>query len=151
MKTTFALAAAGTLAFLLAGAPALRAQNTTVTTRGRNGTTTTRIIRGNASGFAYQARNASSAIPAGTRDFIYTPDPLTGIIVQRPVIAAPIARDGQISVDGSAARAVRSGQPLQMINPFAPASFGDGSDMVRREPDDPEQRPRGFKLLTFEF
>lgn len=54
-------------------------------------------------------------------------------------------------LDGSIPRAIRSGQPLQMINPFAPAEYGDGRDMVRREPDDPYQRPRGFKLFVVEF
>ena len=54
-------------------------------------------------------------------------------------------------VDGAAVRAVRSGNPLQMINPFAPASYGDGHDVTRREPSDPYQRPEGIKLVTVEF
>ena len=66
--------------------------------------------------------------------------------------AANDLRKGQaIRYNGDVVRAVRSGQPLQMVNPFAPANFGDGSDMVNRNPEDPEQRPRGFKLLAFQF
>ncbi len=54
-------------------------------------------------------------------------------------------------VDGSIPRAIRSGHPLQVINPLAPAEYGDGRDMVRREADDPYQRPRGLKLFVVEF
>ena len=138
---------------LLLTVGSLHAQNTTVTRRGRDGRVTTTVVRGRDAGFSYRAGSGAnaSAIPAGTRDFIYTPDPLTGIPVQRPNIAGSLARDGRVTADGSVVRAVRSGQPLQMINPFAPANFGDGSDMVRREPEDPEQRPHGFKLLAFQF
>ena len=59
------------------------------------------------------------------------------------------SRPGQ--VDGVVVRAIRSGNPLQMINPFAPASYGDGHDVTRREPSDPYQRPDGIKLATVEF
>ncbi len=138
---------------LLLTAASLHAQNTTVTRRGRDGRLTTTVVRGTGTGFAYSAGAGAnaSAIPAGTRDFIYTPDPITGIPVQRPNIAGTLARDGRVTADGSVVRAVRSGQPLQMVNPFAPANFGDGSDMVQRDPADPDQRPRGFKLLAFQF
>ncbi len=54
-------------------------------------------------------------------------------------------------VDGAVVRAVRSGHPLQMINPGAPAVYGNGQDMVRRELDDPDQRPQGIKLFAVEF
>ena len=59
------------------------------------------------------------------------------------------ARPGQ--VDGVVARAIRSGNPLQMINPFAPAAYGDGRDVTRHEVSDPYQRPQGIKLATVEF
>ncbi len=54
-------------------------------------------------------------------------------------------------VDGSVPRAVRSGNPLQMINPFAPAAYGDGHDVTRHDPDDPYQRAEGLKLVSIEF
>ena len=54
-------------------------------------------------------------------------------------------------IDGSFVRAVRSGNPLQMINPLAPAEYGDGRDVTRHEVDDPSQRPQGLKLFAFEF
>lgn len=54
-------------------------------------------------------------------------------------------------IDGSVTRAARSGNPLQMINPFAPKEYGDGTDVTRHEPDDAFQRPEGLKLFAVEF
>lgn len=53
--------------------------------------------------------------------------------------------------DGVIPRAVRSGNPLQMINPFAPAEYGGGHDVVRHEDGDPYQNPRGIKFLAYTF
>ena len=53
--------------------------------------------------------------------------------------------------DGVVPRAIRSGQPLQMINPFAPAAYGSGQENARHEPNDPYARPQGIKLATVEF
>ena len=53
--------------------------------------------------------------------------------------------------DGVIPRAIRSGQPLQMINPFAPAAYGSGEENARHEPNDPYARPQGLKLATVEF
>ena len=68
------------------------------------------------------------------------------------------AQSGSISttpraarIDGSVTRAARSGNPFQMINPFAPKEYGDGTDVTRHEPDDPFQRPEGLKLFAVEF
>ena len=48
-------------------------------------------------------------------------------------------------------RAVRSNNPLQAVNPFAPAEYGSGEQVTRHEPDDPFQRPQGLKLVVVEF
>lgn len=53
--------------------------------------------------------------------------------------------------DGVIPRAIRSGNPLQMINPSAPAEYGGGHDVVRHEDGDPYQNPRGIKFLAFTF
>lgn len=52
-------------------------------------------------------------------------------------------------LDGSIPEAIRSGQPLQLINPLAPAEFGSGAENVSRAPDD--GRPQGFILFGFLF
>ena len=55
------------------------------------------------------------------------------------------------SIDGSVTRAARSGNPLQMVNPLAPAEYGDGSDVTRREADDPYQKAQGLRLFVVNF
>ena len=55
------------------------------------------------------------------------------------------------SIDGSVTRTIRSGNPLQMINPLAPAEYGDGSDVTRREADDPYQKAEGLRLFVVNF
>ena len=58
-------------------------------------------------------------------------------------------------------RAMRSGNPLQLINPFAPAKYGNGSNMTtsstgqgsassRVPPGDPGT-PETFKIFSWEF
>jgi hypothetical protein len=144
MSNKFLLAAtAGALALAFGAATAAQAQTTTIVRRSRNGVTTTTLAGPNSRGsssLTYQQQAPTGYFYNGS-----------GITRPLPPIAPGVQRDGQVSVDGSLARAARSGQPLQMINPFAPAKFGDGSDMVNRVPEDPEQRPHGFRLLAFEF
>ncbi len=53
--------------------------------------------------------------------------------------------------DGVLPRAIRSGSPLQMINPFAPASYGSGQEVARHEPSDPYAKPQGIKIATVDF
>lgn len=55
------------------------------------------------------------------------------------------------STQGAIPRALRSGSPLQAINPLAPASYGSGEANARKELNDPYGRPQGIKLVTFEF
>ncbi len=141
LKHFFLAATAGALA-LAFGTEAAQAQTTTIVRRGRNGVQTTTLAGPNtrSSSLTYQQQAPTGYFYNGS-----------GVTRPLPPIAPGVQRDGQVSVDGSIARAVRSGAPLQMINPFAPAQYGDGSDMVNRVPEDPEQRPRGFRLLAFEF
>ena len=54
-------------------------------------------------------------------------------------------------IDGSVTRTVRSQNPLQMINPFAPKEYGSGTDVTFHEPDDAFQRPEGLRLFAVEF
>jgi len=61
---------------------------------------------------------------------------------------APRAKE---AIDGVVAMAVRSGQPIQMINPEAPKKFGKGYEMVSRNPAAPRANPDGIILLGFNF
>ena len=62
--------------------------------------------------------------------------------------------------EGGLQRGVRLGNPVQMLNPFAPAEYGDGSDFVATHDEGPSTlRPRdrsrthpmGLRLLSFAF
>jgi hypothetical protein len=54
---------------------------------------------------------------------------------------------------------VRLGNPLQMVNPFAPAEYGDGREFVTARGEDPSLRPRdrsralpiGLRLFSIAF
>ena len=65
------------------------------------------------------------------------------------VVTAPVAIGPR--TDGIIPRAIRSGNPLQMVNPAAPAEYGSGQDVTRHEVDDPGQRPQGLKLYAIDF
>lgn len=53
--------------------------------------------------------------------------------------------------DGVIPRAIRSRNPLQMINPFAPAEYGGGQDVARHEDADPYGNPKGIKFISYTF
>jgi hypothetical protein len=60
--------------------------------------------------------------------------------------APPLRRE---NTEGSLARASRGGNPLQLLNPQAPAVYGRAEDNVFLDPD--TGKWKGFKLLTINF
>jgi hypothetical protein len=56
----------------------------------------------------------------------------------------------QKNVSGVIPRAVRGGQPLQMLNPLAPAQYGTAEENVLVDPDVPGQGD-GIKLFSISF
>lgn len=60
--------------------------------------------------------------------------------------APPLPRQ---STEGSLARAARGGNPLQLLNPKAPAVYGRAEDNVFLDPD--TGKWKGFRLLTINF
>ena len=94
---------------------------TTVTTRSANGRKTTTTFTSRRLTAAQQSRVANASAAIGPR------------------------------TDGVIPRAIRSGNALQMVNPAAPAEYGNGQDVTRHEVDDPFQRPQGIKLYAIEF
>ena len=65
---------------------------------------------------------------------------------QRARPAPPISRE---PVTGVIPRAFRGGNPLQMLNPRAPAKYGTAEQSVVFDPF--TGKWRGIKLLTFNF
>jgi len=58
----------------------------------------------------------------------------------------PLQRENS---EGSLARAARGGNPLQLLNPRAPAVYGKAEDNVFLDPD--TGKWKGFRLLTINF
>jgi hypothetical protein len=70
---------------------------------------------------------------------IKTPPPPSGKLPDVP--------PGKIAVGGALPKLARSDRPLQQINPFAPAAYGDGTDVLARDPMNGEAR--GVTLFSF--
>jgi|SRR6476469_3540882 hypothetical protein len=65
-----------------------------------------------------------------------------------PRPAAPISR--RTEVDGVIPRAIRGGNPLQMLNPRAPRRYGTAQEAVSYDQDEPSKW-RGIKFFEFRF
>ena len=59
-------------------------------------------------------------------------------------------------VDGAVQKAIRSRNPLQMINPFAPREYGNGAECVYHDENDNFQNrnnhdthPKGIRLFAW--
>ena len=63
---------------------------------------------------------------------------------ERPAAARIVPTEGAVQV------AIRTGQPIQLINPAAPARFGDAQDRVSHDPNDPG-KPKGIVLFAWSF
>ena len=56
----------------------------------------------------------------------------------------------QPAVSGAIPRAIRGGNPLQMLNPFAPAKYGTAAENVSMDPDIPGKWD-GIKFFSISF
>ena len=73
--------------------------------------------------------------------------PITKKQVKRPAPPPPIYKK---TVDGVVPRAFQpGGNPLQMLNPKAPAKYGTAEDHVVLDPE--TGKWKGIKLFTFNF
>ncbi len=61
-----------------------------------------------------------------------------------PERITPSARGGVVFT------AVRNGNPLQMLNPAAPARYGNAQEHVTYDPNNPG-KPKGIKLFEWTF
>jgi len=66
--------------------------------------------------------------------------------VRKPAPSPPIYRE---NVQGVIPRATRGGNPLQMINPYAPAKYGTAAQSVVLDPD--TGKWKGIKLFEIWF
>jgi hypothetical protein len=80
-----------------------------------------------------------------TRTTTTTSELETTLPKPRPPSAAPI-----VPTEGAVQMAIRTGQPIQLINPAAPARFGSGQQRVSHDPNDPG-KPKGIVLFAWSF
>lgn len=90
---------------------------------------------------------------ASAQDFATTQSgtPLSIPIATDDRQAPSVTPEPKKAIDGVIAKAARSGNPLQMINPRAPKRYGDGDEVVSRDPAKPRANPEGIILLGFNF
>ena len=69
----------------------------------------------------------------------------TTILKPRSPAAAPI-----VPTEGVVQVAIRQGNPVQLINPVAPARYGNGQEHVSHDPNDPG-KPKGIVLFAWSF
>jgi hypothetical protein len=72
--------------------------------------------------------------------------PATRKNVKRPAPAPPVYKE---NVQGAIPRGVRGGNPLQMLNPWAPPKYGTAAQSVVFDPD--TGKWRGIKLFEIVF
>lgn len=92
---------------------------------------------------------AASGVAFG-QELTTTTAPTTGQIETelpkpRPPAAAPL-----VPSEGAVQVAIRTRQPIQLINPAAPAEYGNGHDRVSHDPNDPG-KPKGIVLFAWTF
>ena len=68
----------------------------------------------------------------------------------RPVETHRQPTEQKPEVTGVIPRAIRGGNPLQMLNPFAPAIYGSAAESTVLDPDVPGQGD-GIKLFSVSF
>ncbi|MEI6323499.1 MAG: hypothetical protein WCP60_10395 [bacterium] len=80
--------------------------------------------------------------------------PDAGFVAPRPtrpkVETTPVEKPAPFDITGIVAQAFNMRRPLQMINPLAPARYGDGSESVSWDPDKPE-KPKGIILFGIQW
>ena len=69
----------------------------------------------------------------------------TTILKPRVPAAAPL-----VPTEGVVQVAIRQGNPVQLINPVAPARYGNGQEHVMHDPNDPG-KPKGVSLFAWSF
>ena len=67
------------------------------------------------------------------------------ILKPRVPAAAPL-----VPTEGVVQVAIRQGNPVQLINPVAPARYGNGQEHVMHDPNDPG-KPKGISLFAWSF
>jgi hypothetical protein len=93
-------------------------------------------------------------LTAAAASFAQQANPDAGFVAPKPkktkVDTAPEGKPSAVDVTGVAKQAVDMKKPLELINPFAPDKYGDGSQDVSWDPDNPD-KPKGIILFGLQW
>jgi hypothetical protein len=102
-------------------------------------------------GLAVLAAAADPPAPSPAKPQLSIKAPV--VITQPPAQAAPVAPKRllgkPVTYGGVVVKVIRVDKPLQMLNPLAPAKYGDGSENLDRHPR--TGQPQGVKLFSISF
>ncbi len=96
------------------------------------------------------AAATSVALGQGQGELTTTARPTTTGRVQVPLPNGRPAAAPYVPTEGAVQLAIRTGQPIQLINPAAPARFGNAQERVSHDPKDPG-KPKGIVLFAWTF
>lgn len=81
-------------------------------------------------------------------------NPDAGFVAPKPakpkIDTTPVAKPSAYDVNGVVQQAFKMKKPLELINPLAPAGYGDGSEDISWDPDNPE-KPKGIIILGIQW
>jgi len=87
------------------------------------------LLTASASG---QTTNAPAHRPLGADSQISTVSKANPVVLQQSKPNEVVSRSGKVIYSGSLVTAIKGGNPLQLLNPFAPAQYGSAEDGVTR-------------------
>ena len=79
-----------------------------------------------------------------------TTTPTTQGRVQKPPVNDRPGAVPFVPTEGAVQVAIRTGRPIQLINPAAPAQYGSGQEHVAHDQKDPG-KPKGIVLFAWTF
>lgn len=96
----------------------------------------------------------ASLLTAAATSYAQRANPDAGFVAPKQkktkVDTTPIEKTSPVEVTGVVKQAVDMKKPLQLINPFAPEKYGDGSQDVTWDPDNPD-KPKGIILFGLQW
>jgi len=96
----------------------------------------------------------ASLLMAAATSYAQQANPDAGFVAPKhkktKVDTAPIEKPSTVEVTGVVKQAVDMKKPLELINPFAPDKYGDGSQDVSWDPDNAD-KPKGIILFGLQW
>lgn len=71
------------------------------------------------------------------------------IVAEAPVVSYDKIKSGNVTYSGIGVQLLQAEQPLQLLNPLAPKSYGSGEQNLVKDPE--TQRSLGLKFFAISF